>query len=325
MLKKVFIGYNISEEHVARLKEVAEEVDYVHDFRILTVEELKEKMVGCDVISIIPLIPINKDVIDCSPNLKYISCCSSGFDQVDIPYATSKGILVTNAPTAVASSVAELALALLLTGCRQIVPAANYCNSNQFVSFKPMTFPGLTIRGKRVGIVGPGNIGTEIAKKLTGFDPEIVYSGHRENEKINSYGGKLVSFDELIETADFIIISCPLNDSTRHIFNKSVFSKMKKTVGIVNVGRGPLVHTDDVVEALQNENIKFYATDVTDPEPLPANHPLYKLPNAIVTPHIGASTREAVSGVIDLSIQTIIDYARSKPINHVINPSVIKE
>lgn len=150
---------------------------------------------------------------------------------------------------------------------------------------------GQDIEGSTVGIVGLGNIGKKIAKRLNGFDlGRLLYTSRREKPEAAKYGAEYVSFGQLISQSDYVIIATPLTNETRNMFNETVFNKMKPTSVLVNIARGEIINTKDLVKALKTKKIFGAAIDVVEPEPLPAGHELMKLPNALVIPHLGSAT-----------------------------------
>jgi len=174
---------------------------------------------------------------------------------------------------------------------------------------------GQDITDSTIGIVGLGKIGQTIAKRLQGFDlKQILYTSRKEKLEANKkYNAKFVSLDELVEKSDFIVISIPLTNQTRGMFNKMLFDKMKPTSVLVNVARGEIINTNDLVDALKNGTIFAAGLDVMDPEPLPADHPLMNLPNCVIVPHLGSATLETRSAMSLIAAHNVLRGLAKEP------------
>ena len=244
-------------------------------------------------------------VIDRMPNLKIIAKHGVGVDNIDIPYATSKGIRVTNTPTANMNSVAELIVGFALGGARRItqshIAALRGLEKNQ-----PMYLSGYELTGKTLGLIGLGKIGASAGKKLRdAFEMKvIVFDPYTTEEHCNSLGfTKMQNINELCENGDIISISVPLTKETENMISSRELSLMKKTAILINTARGSVVNEDDLYEALKNRQIFGAALDVFAQEPVLKDHPLLTCDNFIATPHNGANTEDALirmgTGAVD--------------------------
>lgn len=198
-------------------------------------------------------------------------------------------------------------MALLLSTSRRLPEAQHQAKTGGWVSWAPtwMTGPGLA--GSTVGIVGLGKIGLAIAKRVKPFNTsKILYHSRSVKEEAKEVGAIKVSFDELLAQSDFVICCVSLVPETKGLFNKSAFEKMKKTAVFVNVSRGTIVDQDALIEALQNKTIWAAGLDVTTPEPLPLDSPLFKLDNCVVLPHIGSATIDTRNNMSTLTANNII-------------------
>ncbi|XP_058795755.1 glyoxylate reductase/hydroxypyruvate reductase-like isoform X3 [Phymastichus coffea] len=174
---------------------------------------------------------------------------------------------------------------------------------------------GHDLRNKTVGIVGLGNIGVEILKRLKPFEiKKFVYTGHSRKQIGDELGAEFVSLDDLLKQSDFVIDSVPLNSETEEMFDDDAFKKMKKTAVFVNIGRGKTVHTDALVRALKNATIFAAGLDVTEPEPLPVDHELLQLPNVVIVPHMGTQTIETENDMAIAAVQNILYSFDGKPL-----------
>jgi len=229
------------------------------------------------------------------PQLRVITTYSVGFEHIDVKEASRRGIIVGNCPNTVTETTADTALAILLAAARLIVPAHENVVRGEWGAspFSVYHLAGQDVYGSTVGIVGFGRIGLAVARRLHhGFGCRILYCSRSgpKPEAAKEVNAEYVSFDELLSQSDFVLPQCPLNDSTRHLFNDEAFNKMKPSAVFVNTTRGGVVDQMALYRALTSGKIFAAGLDVTDPEPLPATHPLVGLPNCLIVPHIGTST-----------------------------------
>ncbi len=263
---------------------------------------------------IIANMPFPGDVISGCDKLKFIDIAFTGVDHVDINMAKSKGIKVSNASGYSNEAVAELALGMVLSLSRNLRQVEDRCRSGQ-------TKEGLTgseIKGKTVGIVGLGKIGSRSAELFHALGANIVACNRRPITSAPDYVSP-VTMDELLAMSDIVILHCPLNDSTRGMFNAEAFSKMKSSAILVNVARGPVVNTTDLAEALNNGTIAAAAIDVFDQEPpLPADDPLLNCKNTLVTPHVAFATKESMILRADIVFENLQAWMDGKQINTIL-------
>ncbi|MEF3255596.1 MAG: D-glycerate dehydrogenase [Deferribacterales bacterium] len=248
---------------------------------------------------------IDKELIDRAKKLKIIANYAVGFNNIDIEYAKSKGIVVCNTPHVLTETTAELAFALMISAARRIVEADIFTREGRFKGWTPNLFLGTDLFGRRVGIYGFGRIGQAFARCCKGFEMDIVYTGRtRKYDAEILLGAKYLPFNELVETSDFVVILAPLTDETKHTFTIEVFKKMKRGTILVNAGRGPIVKEDDLVYALKNGIIRAAALDVYEFEP-EINKELFNLKNVILLPHIGSATEDTRKNMAKLCIDSI--------------------
>jgi lactate dehydrogenase-like 2-hydroxyacid dehydrogenase len=254
-------------------------------------------------------IPVTAEMMElCAPNLKLVSTMSVGFNHIDLDYCRKHHIAVANTPDVVSETTADLCVGLMLATARRFREANAAVHDGTWGRWKPTFMLGRDLHHSTVGIVGLGRIGLEVARRLSGFRCKILYSGNSIKPEAEKIGAKFVSFDELIEKSDFVVPQCPLNDSTRHMFNANVFKRMKKTAIFINTTRGAIVDQDALVDALKNGEIAGAGLDVTDPEPLPPTHPLAQFPNCYILPHIGSASEACRAEMALLTIDNLIHY-----------------
>ncbi len=279
---KVLISDPIAKEGIEILKnggfEVVEKTG-------MAPEELVKTIADFDAIIVRSATKVTKEVIEAGKKLKVIGRAGVGLDNVDAEAAKAKGIKVVNTPAATSISVAELALGMMLAAARMI-PQATY--STKAGKWEKKRFHGIELYGKILGIIGIGKIGTELAKRAKAMGMEVIAYDPYVN---SSEFGRIVDFDTLLKSSDFISLHIPKTKETTHILNKEAFDKMKSGVIIVNCARGGVVDEDALYDALVSGKVKIACLDVFEVEPA-KEHKLFSLEQVILTPHIGAQTEE---------------------------------
>jgi glyoxylate reductase len=245
---------------------------------------------------------IGEAEIEQLPNLRVIANLAVGYDNIDLTACRKRGIRVGNTPGVLTDATADLAMALLLASSRGIIPAEQDAREGRWQMWEPAGWLGGSLAGKTLGIYGMGKIGQAVAQRATAFGMTCIYHNRKP---VDGIALDYVSFDELLQRSDFISIHAPLNDQSRGRFDLAAFSKMKPGVTLINTGRGPIIQTDDLVQALREGLIQAAALDVTDPEPLPPDHPLYGLRNCLIVPHIGSATTETRRQMTEMALENI--------------------
>ncbi|XP_066587894.1 glyoxylate reductase/hydroxypyruvate reductase-like [Prorops nasuta] len=278
-------------------------------------EEVLQALPDHDAVVIVGHQTVNTEFLNIAGSkLKVVSTVSAGYDHLDVPEIKKRGIKVGHTPEVLSIAVAEIAILLTLNAARRIHEGQQKLEEGK-VNTNFQWLLGYELRGSTVGIVGLGSIGQAVVKRLKCFDVErFVYTGHSRKKAGDDLGAIFVSLDELLEQSDFIIVAVPLTNETRGLFNESTFQKMKKNAVFVNVGRGQTVITDDLVKALKNKTIFAAGLDVTDPEPLPPDHELLQLPNAVVIPHLGSATIKTRMDMSIIAAQNVINGLEGKPL-----------
>ncbi|KAH7972027.1 glyoxylate reductase/hydroxypyruvate reductase [Rhipicephalus sanguineus] len=235
---------------------------------------------------------IDETVISAGDKLKIIATMSVGFEHIDLEECKRRNITVTNTPNVSSDSVAEMTIAMALAAGRRLVDGANSVKAGEWIySWGPMWMVGQGLNGATVGFVGMGHIAQCVLKGMIGLNigKAIYYDKFHPIKPAEELGATYCSIDEVAKQADFLITLTNLTDETRGMYNKSFFSKMKKTAVFINTSRGGVVNQDDLYDALKNKVIRAAAIDVAMPEPLPKDDKLLTLRNLIVTPHIGSA------------------------------------
>lgn len=250
---------------------------------------------------------IDAELMDAAPKLKVVANFAVGFDNFDVPAATQRGILMTNTPGVLTDTTADLAFTLLMTCARRIVEGRDYAKNGHWRTWGPMLLMGQDIHGATLGIAGIGRIGLAMARRATGFGMRILYHDAMRSEVAEKELGAIpVSKEELLAHSDFVSLHVPLTPETRHYIDAAALRQMKPSAILINTARGPVVDTMALYEALKANQIFAAALDVTDPEPLPADHPLYTLDNALIVPHIASASFETRSKMAEMAADNLL-------------------
>lgn len=247
---------------------------------------------------------IDRAVIDAAPRLKVISNFGVGYDNIDVDYAAQKGIIVTNLPHEVTHSTAEMTWALLLTLARRTAEADTYVRSRESFATGPGLLLGTNLYGKRLGIIGLGRIGTEVARRAIPFGMEVVHHSLQwveDKEIVIPY----LSLTELLSTSDVISLHVPLTKDTYHLLDADEFDLMKKTAFVINTSRGPVINEKALITALRDGKIKGAALDVFEKEPF-VPQSLREMRNVVLSPHLGTATYETRAAMTKTAAQAIM-------------------
>src|SRR4051795_6584469 len=319
-MPKVLISDSLSPRAVEIFRERGVEVDVKTG---LKPDELKAIIGEYDGLAIRSATKVTKDILSAAPRLKVVGRAGIGVDNVDIPAATSRGVVVMNTPFGNSITTAEHAIAMMFALAREI-PAADA--STQAGKWEKNRFMGVEITGKVLGIIGCGNIGSIVADRAIGLRMRVIaFDPFLSPERALDLGVEKVELDELLHRADFITLHTPLTDKTRNILDAAALKKTKKGVRIVNCARGGLVDEAALAEALKSGHVAGAAFDVFVEEPATSN-PLFSLPNVVCTPHLGAATSEAQENVALQVAEQMSDYLLRGAISNAVNfPSITAE
>lgn len=275
-------------------------------------EQFDEWLAKADALFSTGNIKINEELLAKAPNLKVIAQASVGYDNIDVAACNARNIPVGNTPGVLVDAVADLAYALILDSARKIVLAYDHVKSGKWGENKPFGL-ATDLANKTLGVVGMGDIGSAIAERAKASKMKIIYHNRNRRADDEALGATYVTFDELLAQADFIVIAVTLNPTTKGMFNKEAFAKMKDGARIVNISRGAVIDTEAMYEALLSGKLAHAAMDVTDPEPLSGDHKLLSLPNVTVTPHMASATTETRDAMALLTVDNILAGLEGKP------------
>ncbi len=319
-MPKVLIADALSPRAVA----VFAERGIATDFRTgLSPAELKSCIGEYDGLAVRSATKVTKELIEAAAGLKIIGRAGIGVDNIDVPAATQRGIVVMNTPYGNSITTAEHTIALLFALAREI-PAAD--RSTQAGKWEKSRFMGVELSGKILGIVGCGNIGSIVADRAQGLRMKVIaYDPFLSNERAIDLGVERVSLDELYARADFITLHTPLTEATRNLIDAAAFAKMKRGVRLINCARGGLVAEADLAAALDSGQVAGAAVDAFVDEPATEN-PLFGRDNFVATPHLGAATSEAQENVAVQIAEQMSDYLLTGAITNAVNmPSLTAE
>jgi glyoxylate reductase len=261
------------------------------------------------------------------PALRVISNYAVGYDNIDLAAATARGIPVGNTPGVLTETTADMAFALLMAAARRLVEGADYVRAGKWRTWGPTLLLGHDVHGATLGLVGLGRIGQAVARRAAGFDMKILgYDPYCDAATAASVGAGLCpDLRNLLAEADFVSLHLPLSDSTYHLLDAAALSRMKPTAVLVNTSRGPVVNSDDLYEALAAGQIAYAALDVTDPEPLPADHKLLTLSNCLVVPHIASASWATRNRMAVMAAENLLAGLRGGPLPNCVNPEVYRK
>ncbi|GFO08107.1 glyoxylate reductase/hydroxypyruvate reductase [Plakobranchus ocellatus] len=251
---------------------------------------------------------IDKEVLEAAgPQLRIVATMSVGYEHIDLQECAKRDILVANTPGVSTDSVAELTVALLLMTARRLSEGVESVKQGEWGDWRPKWLCGTELTGATLGIYGLGRIGFNVGRRLKPFGfSQIYYTDVHEVSYAKDIDAEFIDFDGLIQKCDFICVCCNLTPQTRHMFNADVFKKMKNNAILINTGRGGVIQHDDLVEALKNGDIAAAGLDVTEPEPLPLDHPLVLLKNCVILPHMGSNTWDSRNAMSEIAARNCI-------------------
>lgn len=277
-------------------------------------DELAARLAQADALYSTGNIVIDEKLLAMAPNLKVVAQASVGYDNIDVAACAERGIPVGNTPGVLVDAVADLAYGLILDSARRIVQADAHVKKGLWGQRVPIGL-AVDLAGKTLGIVGMGDIGSAVAKRAQVSQMHVVYHNRHQRVDDAELGVTYMpTLDKLLSESDFVLLAVTLNPSTKHMLNEAAFAKMKQGSRLINISRGAVVDTEALYEALHSGKLAYAALDVTDPEPLPAEHKLLTLDNITVTPHIASATVETRDAMALLTADNILAGLQGLPL-----------
>lgn len=266
---------------------------------------------------------VDAALLDANPQLRVVSNMAVGYDNIDIQAATERGVPIGNTPGVLTDATSDMAFALLMASARNIVQGVDYVRAGKWKTWGPMLLLGPDIAGATLGLVGFGRIGQAMAMRARGFNMRILYTNlFRVPEAEKTTGATFVDLDTLLAESDFVSVHTDLNEQSRHMFNAAAFAKMKPGAIFINTARGPIVDQTALFDALQSGALRGAGLDVTDPEPLPMDHPLHTLENCIILPHIASATDKTRGKMSEMAARNLIAGVHGERLPTCVNPQV---
>ncbi len=320
---KVFVTRRIPEVGLARIR-AACNAEVWPDQLPPPYDLIKRKLADCDGLVSLLTDRVDGELLDAAPRLKVVSNFAVGFNNVDVPAATARGVCVGNTPGALTDATADCAFMLLIAAARRMAEGLLDAREGRWKTWEPVGYLGLDLAGKTLGVVGLGRIGAALARRCHGgWDMRVLYFDVAPNPQVEAeLGARRVGLDELLRESDFVSVHAALTPENRHLMGAAQFRLMKPTAVFVNTARGPLVDQKALYDALKAGTIFAAGLDVTDPEPPDPADPLLRLPNAVVLPHIASATVSTRDGMAEICADNLIAGLTGRPLRAWVNPEV---
>ncbi len=269
---------------------------------------------------------VDEELLAQAPRLRVVSTMAVGYDHIDVPACTRRKIPVGHTPGVLTDTTADCAFALLMAAARRIVEAAEFVKGGHWGAWAPTLLLGHDVHGATLGIVGFGRIGQAVARRATGFGMRVLATHSRPlaDDILDQSHVEQVAFDRVVAESDFLSLHVPLTAETTYMINRQVFKRMKSTAILINTARGKVVDSEALFEALRDRIIAYAALDVTDPEPLPIDHPLLTLPNCLIIPHIASASVATRTKMAVMAADNLRAGLAGHPLPHCVNPDVLK-
>ncbi len=294
--------------------------------RVLSAEELRERVAGCDGVLCLLTDPVNASVLEAAAagGCRVFANMAVGYNNIDVAAATRLGIVVTNTPGVLTEATADLTWALILAVARRVVEGDDEMRAGRFPGWGPSYMLGGDVSGRTLGLIGPGRIAAAVAERAFGFKMPLLYQGRRDSPALDALGARRVELDELLAVSDFVSLHVPLSAETKHLIDARALSLMKPTSYLINTARGPVVDEPALVAALQAGQIAGAGLDVYEDEPTMAPG-LAECRTAVLLPHLGSATtatRAAMSRIAGENLAAVL--LGQRPANPV-NPEVLEQ
>ncbi|HEU4920541.1 MAG TPA: D-glycerate dehydrogenase [Candidatus Limnocylindrales bacterium] len=321
---KVFVARRIPDEGLAAVTAACDAVVWPDELPPPR-EDLLRAVAGCDGVLTLLTDRVDDEFLDAAgPQLKVVSNYAVGFDNVDVPACTARGIAVGNTPGVLTETTADLAWALLMAAARRLPEGDRYVRGGHWKTWGPLLLLGPDIHGATLGIVGFGRIGQAVARRAAGFGMTILYHDvHRAERAVETAcGATFAPLDELLERSDFVSLHVNLTPETRGLISTDALRRMKPTAVLVNTSRGPVVDQSALHAALRDGEIFAAALDVTDPEPIAPDDPLLALDNCLVVPHIASASRATRAKMAEMAAANLLAGLRGERLPTPVNPEI---
>jgi glyoxylate reductase len=321
---RVFVARRIPAEGLDALA-AATDADVWEDELPPPRHELLRRVAGCDGVLTLLTDGVDDEFLDAAGlGLKVVSNYAVGFDNVDVPACTQRGIPVGNTPGVLTETTADLAWALLMASSRRVAEGDRYVRAGRWRTWGPQLLLGGDVHGATLGIIGFGRIGQAVAQRAGGFGMAVLYwdRSPAPPELERELNAIYADLDELLARSDLVTLHVSLNDETRHLIDAAALARMKPSAVLVNTSRGPVVDQAALAEALARGTIAAAGLDVTDPEPIPMDDPLLQLDNCLVVPHIASASHATRGKMAEMAAANLLAGLRGERLPHPVNPEV---
>jgi glyoxylate reductase len=305
---RVFVSRLIPEDGLRPIREATDARIWEEDLPPPR-SALLDAVAGCHGVVTLLTDRVDDEFLDAAgPQIKVVSNYAVGFDNVDVPACTARGVAVGNTPGVLTETTADLAFALLMAAARRIPEGDRYVRMGRWKTWGPLLLLGLDVHGSTIGIVGFGRIGQAVARRAMGFGMTVLYHDvHRVDPAVErEFGATFLPLEELLARADFVSLHVNLTPQTKGLIDAEKLSWMKPSAVLVNTSRGPVVDGRALADALRDGGIFAAALDVTDPEPIPTDDPLLSLDNCLVVPHIASASRATRSKKAEMASANLL-------------------
>jgi glyoxylate reductase len=304
----IFVSRRLPASVISRLESVGQ-VDVFAGNGSITTDELHRAVVGKHALVTMLTEQVDGPLLDAATDLKIVANVAVGFNNVDVPAARSRGVIVTNTPNVLTDSVADFTWALILAITRRLAEGDRVIRRGAWKGWAFDYMLGSELRGKQLGLIGLGRIGAAVAARASAFGVRVAYSS-RSEKGLN--GAERMSFDQLLNTSDIVSLHVPLTPETRHLIDRKALTRMKRSAYLINTARGPVIDEEALAWALQQRLIAGAALDVYEHEP--KVHPdLLQLDNVLLVPHLGSGTTETRTAMADLAADNVIAVLSGRP------------
>ncbi|MGE0820759.1 MAG: 2-hydroxyacid dehydrogenase [Candidatus Binatia bacterium] len=305
MPTQIFVTRQIPEPALALLRSYSQVSVWERD-EVIPRETLLSRLHEVDALLCMVTERIDTELLSHAPRVRIVANMAVGYDNVDVPALTQRGVVLTNTPGVLTETTADLAFALLLGIARRLGEGERIVRSGRWGTWSPFAFLGTDVHHATLGIVGLGRIGMEVAKRASGFSMRILYTNRGRNvEAEDRYQCVKVELPTLLRESDFVMVLVPLSGETRHLLSTPQFKLMKPSAFLINVSRGPVIDQRALYAALRDGGVAGAALDVTDPEPILADDPLLTLENCLVVPHVGSASIATRTRMATLAAENI--------------------
>ncbi|ABJ56029.1 2-hydroxyacid dehydrogenase family protein [Oenococcus oeni] len=319
-MKNVLITAELPQVANSILQQAGLNVEIFTGDKLITKKELLDKVKDKDFLITSLSTDVDEDVINAAPKLKLIANFGAGFNNIDINSARAKEISVTNTPFVSTTSVAEVTAGLIISLSHRLVEGDNLMHDQGFNGWSPLFFLGHELSKKTLGIIGMGQIGKALAKRMQDFDMKIVYTQrhHLKEDEEKELHAVFLEKDELIKQSDVISLHLPLTKNTHHLLGAKEFATMKKTSFLINAARGPLIDENALLQSLKEKQLAGAALDVYEHEPK-VDDQFKQMKNVILTPHIGNATIEARNAMAEVVAKNVVSVLNGEKPKYIVN------